>query len=183
MIELDEKQKVELIRYRHEDQCRLLYNLSQTSLKIFSGFLTLQLAFGSFLTQITPTFGIEVGFILMEIAICSITTFMLLNIQRRRREAARTVRNCNEYLGFDEEGAYLPDRAINFKTKFWHWFPLYTLGIWLSFVGILFILLSGDATHRTTPDRQTASGSEQAATVEIDSARTKTDNPAYFLRK
>lgn len=148
MTELNSQQKVDLVRYRHEDQVRLLGDISHNSLKIFSGFITLQLAVGSFLTQVAITAGARWGFILLEFTLCSICSGMLVNNQRRRKEAARTVQNCNAFLGFDQAGAYLPDRALNAQSRFWPWLWFYIAGVWMFFIGILLILIFAEIHPR-----------------------------------
>ncbi|WP_418982166.1 hypothetical protein [Alistipes sp.] len=150
MMELDNKDKIELIRYRHEDQARLLQTLSHIDLKVFTGFLTLQLALGSFLTQFSFTVLALTGVCILELAMCAICTLILRNNYERRKEAAETIGHCNDFLGFREKGAYLPDSAIDATTRFRPWHLLYYLGIWASFAAIFLILLGG-ALHPAAP--------------------------------
>lgn len=182
MIELTPEQKAELIRYRHEDQARLLQSISHTNLRIFSGFLTLQLAFGSFLTQVTITTGAKIGFILLEVVICTICSGMLWNNQNRRREVAKTIQNCNNFLGFDEKGAYIPDRTINARSKFWPWHPFFITGIWLSFLSICLILIFGEKIHLQSTSDTTGSGRHQM-TVYESAPEKPIDNCTYFFQK
>lgn len=150
---LNDKQKIDLVRYRHEDQSRLLQTLSHIDLKVFSGFLTLQLALGSFLTQFSYTLYALIGVGILELAICTVCTLILRNNFERRKEAARTIGNCNTFLGFDQAGVYLPYRTINAATEFRPWHNLYYAGIWCSFLAILLILAGGVLCPSDTDSR------------------------------
>lgn len=131
----------EVVKYRHEDQVKLLQWIGQFDMQLFSGYLTIQLAFGSFLikTDITDNYT-RFGLLFIEISM-SLLSIVLLTIHHKRRiEIVETVRNCNEALGLTQEGAILKDKAIDSKTKFRPWNHWYSLGVLLSFCGICLIL-------------------------------------------
>lgn len=143
MIQIDTKQKIELIRYRHEDQARLLTKLSDMDLKIFSGFLTLELVFGSFLlTQNICSWIIKITMIFFQLTLCFVCGWVLYYNFKRRKEVVKTIKNCNEFLGFNESKAYLENGKIDLDTKPRSWFPIYSIGILASFLAVAILIIA-----------------------------------------
>ena len=135
-----EGHEYESVRYRHEDQSKLSQVMSLMDLQLFSGFMTIQLAFGSFLLQqsIDSTY-LKIGILFIDFSISLLCFVLLRNNYRRRKEVVQTIKNCNEALGYNQNGVYLPDKSINESTNFRPWFHWYTVGIVMSFIGIMVI--------------------------------------------
>jgi hypothetical protein len=142
MITLDDNQKFEAIKYRHEDQSKLLQKMTDVDLKVFISFLTLQLALGGFITQIDLAIESKIGLFMLDIALSLICSILLWNNYKRRKEVSATIRNCNQALGYDLDGVYIENKKINSPTVFRPWFWWYIIGMILSIIGILVILTS-----------------------------------------
>ncbi|GAB3726645.1 hypothetical protein [Spirosoma lituiforme] len=153
----------EVVRYRHEDQSKLLQLMAQVDLQLFSGFLTVQLAFGSFLVQQDLYNNyVRFGLISVNLSLASICFILLRNNYKRRKEVVATLKNCNEALGLNQQGAFIPGKSINSDTKFRPWFHWYSIAILLSFTGICLILFSPKKTE------QKAANAEPVRTQIID---------------
>jgi len=142
MMTLDKNQKFESIKYRHEDQSKLLQKMTDVDLKVFISFLTLQLALGGFITQFSLELVSKYGLFILDISLSLVCTILLLNNYKRRKEVVGTIKNCNNALGYDLKDAYIKDEKINSKTKFRPWFWWYIIAITLSIFGILVVLSS-----------------------------------------
>ena len=77
-MNLTDDQKYEAVKYRHEDQAKLLQFLTVNDIKVFSSYLTLQLVFGGFLVA-NPIENIytKIGLLIIDIVI-SITAFGII---------------------------------------------------------------------------------------------------------
>ena len=139
---LDDNQKFESIKYRHEDQSKLLQKMTDVDLKVFISFLTLQLALGGFITQIDLAIGSKIGLFILDISLSLVCSILLWNNYKRRKEVAGTIKNCNKALGYDLDGVYIDNEKINSPTIFRPWFWWYIIGMLLSIIGILVLLTS-----------------------------------------
>ncbi|GAB3959144.1 hypothetical protein GCM10028805_54700 [Spirosoma harenae] len=158
----------ESVKYRHEDQVRLLQLMGQVDLQLFSGYLTIQLAFGSFLIQQNVgSIYIRIGLLMVEFTVALLCLVLMRNNYLRRKEVVATIKNCNEALGLTQAGTILPDRAINANTRFRPWFGWYTLGVVISFLGIVMILFRPDQVDKVV--NTTIIESTSASAKKIDS--------------
>ena len=130
---------------RFKDQTEELYRLTLLDLRIFSGYLTLQLVMGAWLA----TKGIEIvdsrvkcGLLIIDFILLVIVAIIFGKNFYRRKEVVETVRNCNVALGFEESGIYLKGKALNAKSKHRPWIGLYIIGVIVAFIGeALFIFV------------------------------------------
>ena len=145
---MDENLKYELVKYRHQDQAKLSLHISDTDFKVFSGYLTLQVALCSFIIYKAPgmSFVAKIGFSLIDIVLAWACFKLLRNHWYRRKEIVETIKNCNEYLGYNEVGFYLKDKAINGKTVNRFWFGTYTVVVIAACVAFQFILFANNIT-------------------------------------
>ena len=132
----------EAIKYRHEDQVKVLLKMTDVDLKLFSGYLTIQLAFGSFLTNNSAVLklNVQVGLLLVELSMAVVCSIFLWNNYQRRIEVVNTIRNCNEALGFTRIDQLSPGSKIDSVTKFRPWVYWYITGVAASTCGIIIIL-------------------------------------------
>jgi hypothetical protein len=145
MIDIDENQKFESLKFHLEQQTQNLRNMTQIDLTIMSGYMTLQIALGGWLVRpaqgIAAPFGVRIGLSITDLALAIVATWLLLNSRLRRGEVIQTIHNLNEALGYDEVGFYLPDRKINADTKTRFWCPLYLFLVFVAAVGLQLIIL------------------------------------------
>lgn len=147
MLALDNNQKFESVKYRHEDQAKLLQMMTEIDLKVFMSFLTLQLALGGFLSQFSVTTEGKLGLLFIDISLSLICSILLWNNYKRRKEVVGTLKNCNKALGYDVDGIYIKDGKINSATKFRPWFWWYIIGVIISLIGIVIILTTSPISN------------------------------------
>ncbi|MCI0389513.1 MAG: hypothetical protein MOB07_12220 [Acidobacteria bacterium] len=129
------------LKANFESQVGLLRMMTQIDLQIFTGYITLQLALGGWLsTHTLKNWWLRIGMLLIDLGFSGIASKLLYNNYRRRKEVATTVANLNEALGFTEKGIYIEDKTINSPTVFRPWFWWYFVGIGICLLGILFII-------------------------------------------
>ena len=131
----------EALRLRYEDQVELLRALTNLDMKIFTGFITVQLVLGGWISAypISDVF-VQTGLFLIDIVFAFLAGRLLYNQFKRRKEVINTVKNLNEALGFNKSGTYLPDRAINATSSTRPWFWWYIIGICVATFGLSLIL-------------------------------------------
>ena len=138
---MTEDQKFEAIKYRHDDQSKLLQFLSRIDHQIYGGLLTIQLTFGGFLSQVDNlSTNARIGLATIDASIFIVCALMLYKNYQRRSEIVDVIKRCNQALKFDESGFYLPGVKINTETKFRPWLLFYVIGLGISVIGIVIIL-------------------------------------------
>ena len=133
----------EALQCRFENQTELLYRLTLLDLRIFTGYITLQLALGAWMAThpadiSSPT--VRAGLLVIDLSLAVIATAFVYNNYRRRLEIVDTVKNCNEALGYEDSGVYLESRRLNAHTVFRPWCGWYYAGIVVGFIGTVMVL-------------------------------------------
>jgi len=158
------KLKFDALKMKYDDQVALLRFLTTFDFKIFSGFLTIQLAFASWSSSHTikgsevhwkifhhkihllpsqTVIATKIGLLIID-ALLGLVAARLLHANKLRRTAiVGIVRNLNEAFGFTTPGLYLPERAINVDHTYRPWAYLYIFVILMSYTGIVLIMLVG----------------------------------------
>jgi len=137
------KHEFEALRYRFENQTEQLYRMTLIDLRIFTGYITLQLALGAWTaTHEADIAGgtVRVGLLIIDLALAIIAAALLYNNYKRRTEVVGTVKNCNQALGYEDEGVYLEGSPLNAHTKFRPWAGWYFAGIVAGFAGVAMVL-------------------------------------------
>jgi hypothetical protein len=141
IVPLWEEKKFDLLKIRFDDQVSLLRKLTDIDLQVFGGYLTISLAFASWVTQQAPKeSGSILGLALISGVIAVSATVLLLFNAKRRVEVVGTVKNLNLALGYDVVGAYIEDKKLNADTKFRPWKNVFFFCIWTVYAGILLVL-------------------------------------------
>lgn len=141
---LDDKSKFEALIHRHSDMSNLLQVMQNADLRIFFGFLTLQFAFGSFISQIVLTSFGKIGLFIIDLGLAFTCFFLLRNHNERRSEVVETLKNCNKALGYEEIGYYIKSKALNSSTKRRPWLKFYVISNIITVFGIGLILFFGN---------------------------------------
>lgn len=125
------------------DQVELLHRLTMVDLRIFSGYVTLQLAIGAWVAVnkvAIDAFVVKVGLMIIDLGLMVIATALLYNNRKRREEVISTVKNCNQALGYEDEGVYLAGKKLNAKMTTRSWALWYYVAIILGFIGVALII-------------------------------------------
>ncbi|WP_298535876.1 hypothetical protein [uncultured Algibacter sp.] len=143
-MKLNKQKKFEALLHRHADMSNLLQVMMRADLRIFSGFLTLQFAFGGFISQFSLSEFGKIGLFIIDLALASTCYFILRNHNERRNEVVQTLKNCNEALGYNEPGVYIESKPLNSKTERRPWLKFYIISNIITVIGIGFILFFGN---------------------------------------
>jgi hypothetical protein len=104
----------EILLTRYKEHAEHIRHLDLFEIRVASGFVTVQLIFGSwFVSHPVESCAIKFSLLLIDIALLLVCVQLLLGARNRRGEVVETIRNINSALGLDKTGTYLPDRAIN----------------------------------------------------------------------
>ncbi len=143
MSKVYEGKEFEALICRFKDQAELLYRLTLVDLKVFTGYITLQLVLGAWMAvhnnEILELFN-KTGLLIIDFVLSFIAIVLLYKNYKRRQEVAKTIGNCNKALGYESPGVYLYDERLNAKTESRPWFWTYFVGIIFGFIGIIIIL-------------------------------------------
>ncbi|EJS9609378.1 hypothetical protein BBM40_21510 [Vibrio parahaemolyticus] len=146
-MEYLEGNKYDALKLRFTDQVSLLVKITELDLKIFSGYITVQLALGAWLITKSSFLPVDtcqrilsiIGLLIIDTVLSGIAATLLYNNYMRRREIIATVKNLNSALGYNQRGVYI-ESPINAETKFRPWWWSYLLGIFCGYVGIAVVL-------------------------------------------
>ena len=135
----------ESLKCRFENQTELLYRMTLIDLRIFTAYITLQLALGAWIatngSNISDTV-VKIGLLIIDLVLGGITAALIYNNYRRRKEVVGIVKNCNSALGYETKGTYLEGEKLNVETKFRPWAGWYFIGIVFGCLGIALVLFS-----------------------------------------
>ena len=142
MKKIYEGNEFEAVKLRFENQTEQLYRMTMIDLRIFTGFITLQIALGAWLATKGAGLSSElkIGLAIIDIGLTYVACALLRNNALRRKEVAAIVNNCAEALGYKTPGAFLDSGPLDIKMKLRLWKNYYYFGIFLSLVGILIVL-------------------------------------------
>jgi hypothetical protein len=143
MAEAFRGHEFDALKCRFENQTEQLHRMTLIDLRVFSGYITVQLALGAWLATnrdalagVTAMFGLMV----IDLVLAVVAAALLYNNYQRRKEVTGMVRNCTEALGFETDGIYLDGRKLNVPTSFRPWVGWYFAGIVAAFLGVALVV-------------------------------------------
>ncbi len=140
----------EALKLRYEDHVELLRTLTALDLQIFTGYITVQVVLGGWLTQYpVRDILLKIGLVLIDLTLSGVAGWLLYNNYKRRTEVVGTIKNLNDALGFTKPDIYLQGKAINAPTTFRPWVYGYLVGVVAGAVGVGLIILASPATGNT----------------------------------
>lgn len=142
MKKIYEGNEFEAVKLRFENQTEQLYRMTMIDLRIFTGFITLQLALGAWLATKGSDLSCElkVGLFVIDIGLTYVAYVLLRNNALRRKEVAEIVNNCAEALGYKTPGVFLEAEPLDIKLELRLWKNYYYFGIAISVIGVLLVL-------------------------------------------
>lgn len=152
----------EAAKLRYEDQVEVSRFLRTIELKVMSGLVTVQLLLGAWIYTHPPSgIWMRISFLTLDAGFAVLAGSLLWNFNRRRVEIVGTIKNLNEALGYEQEGVYLADKAINSPSVTRLLYGWYIFGIGLTFIGFCSVLFAAsgtaDTTAATAPDAKAVS--------------------------
>ena len=138
-----EGHEFEAVKLQFKSQRELLYRLTMIDLRIFSGFITLQLALGAWLATkgVSLAIGLKLGMAIIDSSLAYVAIVLLYNNSRRRKEAVGTIRNCSKALGYIKAGVFLEDEPLLVDHKLRLWQKYYYIGISTTLIGVVLVLI------------------------------------------
>jgi len=141
LIKLNEDGKLTAALHELRSQVELLKFQTTLDLRIFAGYITLQLALGSWIATHPPgSLHSIVGLGVIDLALALLAGLILWRSYVRRGQVAQVVWRLNEALGFTEPDVYLSNRPLHEQKRFMPWLPYYIAGIIIGLVGIRILL-------------------------------------------
>ena len=145
-MKLNDDQKFEAVKYRHNDQSLLSQKLIDIDLKVFFGYITIQLLLGSFLIKHKDSIGLidSLGIAIVDLVFAVVCLIFLIYNTKRRVEVIDTIKNCNEIMKFNSKDYFKGGISVNGKSKIKkHSFIYgYFIGVIGTIIGILVIIFS-----------------------------------------
>jgi hypothetical protein len=143
VLTLSSEQRFEALRIRFEDQARLLATMTDLDLRIFGGYISIQLALGGWLGQHAPTkIGVAIGIAIIDLAMAAIAGVMLRYNAVYRTEVVTNIKNALDAFEFTRPGAYLKGRTLNSMGPTRRWAPLFYVGVLAGYIGLLLVIFS-----------------------------------------
>lgn len=148
---IQKDKEFEAVKLRFKDQTELSHRLTLIDLRLFIGYLTIQmLASSLFITNIDKVNSLvsKLGLVLIDISLAIVVLTILYRQKLRRKEVVQTIRNCCKALGYQDKDVYIEGESIDPKMKTRFWFPLYAVGIISSLLGFIIVILANSIAFR-----------------------------------
>jgi hypothetical protein len=124
--------------------------------QIFTGYITIQLVLGGWLTQYPVGDPLlKLGLFFVDLTLAGVAGWLLYFDYIRRTEVVGTIKNLNDALGFTKPNIYLQDKAINAPTIFRPWVYGYLVGVITGALGVSLIIFASPATYVASPSAET----------------------------
>jgi hypothetical protein len=185
-ILINDKQnnKFEALKYRHQDQVQDMTFHINLANRLFYGFMGLQLAFGSFVSQVKNIeYKTSIVLFLLDMFFGLLCFWLLYTNEDKRKKIKENIKNCNKAMGFADAGIYLDNLNLDFpisdfnqaqvnpgtsstvkkansnfflkdKEGRYRWLWQYTLGIIITVAAIGLLLLTNKAKEAIVNDNK-----------------------------
>ncbi len=153
--------KLELLKVLYETQVQYLRWLSQIDLKLFTGFMAVQMVLAGWLLQrdAAPPNPQLIGMPIIDILMAFVACTLLWKNHRRRLQEIDTLKDVFEAIGYTVPGAYLTGRPLIKPPQSRTSLSWYIVGIVVS-VGVVSLALF---TSNIAPNDFSSSSSYTAA--------------------
>ncbi|MEQ9639771.1 MAG: hypothetical protein RIM84_07055 [Alphaproteobacteria bacterium] len=141
--QLTTSEKIGILTTHLQIQANNLHYLTSVDLRVFGGFIAIQLILGGWLAAAPDNVDLVLAACIIEIdtALTYLCSKMLHHDRRRRGEVVKTLDTTNEALGLEAVGVYLPGKKINPDYEFTPWRSIYIKAIGVAYLGILLIFV------------------------------------------
>jgi uncharacterized membrane protein YfcA len=132
-----------ILETRYKEQAAHLRDLNQYDFRVFGGFLTIQLALGSWFATHPPDSWLpRSGVLVIDLALLIVCAQLLRGNRRRRDEIRTTILRINEAFGLYTAGIYLSEKAINPPPPEPGGIIWFVIGCCVSFIGVALALFA-----------------------------------------
>jgi len=140
----NDENKLKILKMGFENQVQYLRMMSDVDLRLFTGYITVQLILGSWLAQHPlQMIAYKLGILIIDWALVALAINAFRVNQVRRAEAVHVLKNLCDALGFTKEGVFLPDsKKIQSSVPLRPWNWLYNLTAILAGIGVTIIILA-----------------------------------------
>jgi hypothetical protein len=139
--------KLQSIMAGFNNQVEYLRVLGNIDLRIFTGYITLQLILAGWLSKLqSATYVAKLGFLLIDLSLSVVAAFLLVMNDKRRSAALKTFINIIDAMGFNEPGEYLPEKPLFAGKRAPSSLPWYLVSIVISTIGVSLVLFTVNAT-------------------------------------
>ncbi len=146
--------KLEYLPAAFNNQVEYLRYLGNIDLRIFSGYITLQLVLAGWLSKLTTAiFAAKLGFFLIDLSLSVVAAFLLVMNDKRRSLALVNFNSIVDAMGFRKPGEYVPVGPLHLPSdkRVPSSLPRYLVFIVISTIGVLLVLITVEATPLQQP--------------------------------
>jgi hypothetical protein len=147
-----EGNEFEVLKVRYAEQAAHIRDLNQYEMRLFGGFISIQLLLASWFAAhpISDSWS-KVGILLVDSAMLLVCLQILTAVRGRRIEIRDTIININEAFGLYVSGIYLKGKSINPQPPAKRNFIWFNVGCWVAFAGVVITLFMPLAPVTTPP--------------------------------
>lgn len=137
-----DENKLAILRLGYENQIQYLRMMSDVDLRLFTGYITVQLVLANWLAsrQAQPP-TVNLGIMLVDLVVAALAIKAFWVNQTRREYAVKVLEKLSKALGFTVVGAFLPEQCIQDRVPTRPWFPYYVVSVVVAFIGVATVLL------------------------------------------
>lgn len=162
-----ESKEFEALQMKYQDHTELLRVMTGIDLKLFFGYITIQLALGAFIMKSPDTVTGLAGYLIAIDVVLAVVALVLLYFQyKRRKEVTDILKNINKILGFDDPGIYHESLSVNVVTETRFWFPIYIFGIAAGLIAFSLLALKAENFDQDARGERFSAGAPESPQLE-----------------
>jgi hypothetical protein len=142
-LDMTSERKFQALTMLYQKHADLLRFMTTHDLQIFGGYLSIQLALSSWLSQNTLNYPARATTIILDAIVAFIAAALIYQASKRRQQIHALFDKLNRALLFKKSGSYLPDAPLMLddKRRLWGWW--YISGIVIAFIAVAFLVIVG----------------------------------------
>jgi hypothetical protein len=117
-MDLSAKDKIEILLTRYKEHAAHLRHLDNFDVRIFGGFITIQLVLASwFATHPIHELIAKLGITVVNFSLLVVAFSIIKSSRNRRDEIVQVIWNINEAFELDKKGVYLADNLTESESR------------------------------------------------------------------
>jgi hypothetical protein len=139
----DKTFKLQCLTAMFANQVEYLRFLGNIDLRIFTGYIMLQLILAGWLSKFASAISAaKFGILLIDLSLSVVGAFLLVMNNKRRSEALKTFKNVIDAMGFLEPGEYIDKKPLFAGKRAPSSLPWYLTSIVISTIGVSIVLFT-----------------------------------------
>ena len=137
--------KIDALRIGYENQVGYLKLMSDVDIKLFFGYITIQLALANWIvTHPLETNSLKFAMLILDGSLAAVSCMLFWLNHRRRVYATKVLENFSRELGFLDTNNFEIETELQESPPVRPWFWLYVISVVVAAIGVCLIILTAE---------------------------------------